>query len=67
MKTIRPGDTFKAFMIGYLAFRFFCDFIKPYPALAFGLGAIQWACVAGLLYYSRDLLRWTGLSSDGGS
>jgi prolipoprotein diacylglyceryltransferase len=67
LKTIRPGDTFKAFMIGYLAFRFFCDFIKPYPALAFGLGAIQWACVAGLLYYSRDLLRWTGLSSDGGS
>ncbi len=63
----RPGDVFKAFMVGYLAFRLFGDFIKPYPALAFGLGAIQWACVLGLLYYTRDLLRWAGLSSKGAS
>jgi len=54
-----PGDAFKAFMVGYLAFRLFCDFIKPYPRIALGLGTIQWACVLGLLYYSPDLLRWT--------
>jgi hypothetical protein len=23
-----------------------------------GLTAIQWACIAGLIYYSRDLYRW---------
>ncbi|MBI3474386.1 MAG: prolipoprotein diacylglyceryl transferase [Acidobacteria bacterium] len=53
----RPGDAFKLLMTSYLAFRLFCDFIKPYPAVALGLGSIQWACVLGLLYYSRDLLR----------
>jgi prolipoprotein diacylglyceryltransferase len=55
------GDAFKVFMTSYLAFRLACDFIKPYPAVAFGLGSIQWACVLGLLYYSRDLLRWARL------
>jgi phosphatidylglycerol---prolipoprotein diacylglyceryl transferase len=61
----RPGDSFKVFMVSYLAFRLFCDFIKPYPVVAFGLGSIQWACVAGLLYYSRDVLRWAKLLPNG--
>jgi|SRR5882672_682234 len=62
---VRPGDAFKLFMTSYLAFRLFCDFIKPYPSIGLGLGAIQWACVLGLLYYSRDLLRWARLLPDG--
>jgi len=53
-----PGDAFKFFMVAYLTFRFLCDFIKPYPSIFLGLGGIQWACVAVLLYYSRDIARW---------
>jgi prolipoprotein diacylglyceryltransferase len=50
----RDGDLFRAFMVGYLAFRLAVDFIKPGVALL-GLTTIQWACVAALVYYARDL------------
>ena len=53
-----PGDAFRFFMVSDLSFRLLCDFIKPYPRVFLGLGAIQWACVLGLLYYSRDVARW---------
>jgi phosphatidylglycerol:prolipoprotein diacylglycerol transferase len=53
-----PGDAFKFFMVAYLSFRFFCDFLKPYPRIFLGLGTIQWACVAILLYYFHDVARW---------
>ncbi|MEO8802924.1 MAG: prolipoprotein diacylglyceryl transferase family protein [Rudaea sp.] len=52
------GDRFRAFMIGYLAFRFLVEFIKPvlyaYPG---GLSGLQWLCVAGLIYYAKDIPR----------
>jgi prolipoprotein diacylglyceryltransferase len=55
-----PGDDFKRFVAGYLAFRLAVDFLKPAP-LWLGLAAIQWACVFGLLcllpHFSR-ILRW---------
>ena len=54
----RPGDAFKLFMVAYAAFRFLCDFIKPYPRIFLGLGGIQWACLLLLLYYSSDIARW---------
>jgi phosphatidylglycerol---prolipoprotein diacylglyceryl transferase len=53
----REGDLFKMFMIAYLAFRLAIDLLKPEVRIALGLSAIQWACVAGLLYYSRTLLK----------
>jgi prolipoprotein diacylglyceryltransferase len=53
-----PGDAFKLFIVSYALFRLLCDFIKPYPRIFLGLGGIQWACVAILLYYSRDISRW---------
>lgn len=51
------GDRFKLYMIAYLSFRFFIDFIKPdfHPLL--GLSAIQAACLLGLVYYRRDIMR----------
>lgn len=49
----REGDLFKCFMVSYLGFRLIIDFIKPGIPLA-GLTAIQWICLAGLLYYCRD-------------
>jgi phosphatidylglycerol:prolipoprotein diacylglycerol transferase len=52
------GDTFKFFMVTYLTFRFFCDFIKPYPIVLAGLQGIQWACLLVLLYYSGNVARW---------
>jgi phosphatidylglycerol---prolipoprotein diacylglyceryl transferase len=55
------GDGFKVFMVGYMAFRLFSDFIKPYPRILLALGGIQWACLLILLYYSRDIGRWLRL------
>jgi phosphatidylglycerol:prolipoprotein diacylglycerol transferase len=53
-----PGDPFKAFLGGYLGFRFFCDFLKPVPPRIFGgLSAIQLACLGGLMYYALVLAR----------
>lgn len=48
----REGDTFRLFLASYLLFRLLVDFLKPDPRpILFALSAIQWACVAGLLYY----------------
>jgi prolipoprotein diacylglyceryltransferase len=57
---LREGDAFKAFMVAYLGLRLVVDFVKPYPAVFLGLGVLQWACVATLAWYARDIWRWTG-------
>jgi phosphatidylglycerol---prolipoprotein diacylglyceryl transferase len=59
LRVFVSGDGFKVFMLAYLSFRFFCDFIKPYPKVFLGLQGIQWACLVFLLYYSGDVIRWT--------
>ncbi|MBB6183196.1 prolipoprotein diacylglyceryl transferase [Oleiagrimonas soli] len=52
------GDRFRAFMVGYLAFRLLVEFIKPvFYAWPLGLTGLQWLCVAGLLYYARAIPR----------
>lgn len=66
--TTRPGDRFRAFMVGYLSLRFGLEFLKPpfgpaaagylTPELWGPLSPIQWACLAGLAYYARDIHRW---------
>lgn len=55
-----PGDLFKIFMIAYLVFRLFIDFLKPYPRPFLGLGALQLAALAGLYYYAGDVRRLAG-------
>jgi prolipoprotein diacylglyceryltransferase len=53
-----PGDRFRFFMVGYLAFRLAIDAIKPMPYVYFGIfSGIQLLCIAGLCYYWRDLPR----------
>jgi phosphatidylglycerol:prolipoprotein diacylglycerol transferase len=61
------GDAFKAFLGGYLLFRFFVDFLKPLPPPLFGgVSAIQLACLAGLAYYVALLARrWRPLEVEG--
>ena len=55
-RVTREGDRFRFFLASYLAFRLAIDFLKPEPPpIALGLSAIQWACVAGLLYYGSIL------------
>ena len=49
------GLSFKIFMITYLLFRFLLDFIKPHYNIVMGLSVIQLACIAGLIYYRRDI------------
>ncbi len=51
-RTRRTGDLFLLFVASYLGFRFAVDFLKPIPRLA-GLGGIQWACLAGVLWCAR--------------
>jgi phosphatidylglycerol---prolipoprotein diacylglyceryl transferase len=66
----RPGDRFRLLMIGYLVVRLGLDYLKP-PFGAAARGAlspdrwglftpIQWACIAGLAYYGRDIWRFVG-------
>jgi prolipoprotein diacylglyceryltransferase len=55
-KPHREGDLFRVFMVTYFAFRLAVDFLKPRAPIG-GLGAIQWACAAMLIYYARDLPR----------
>jgi phosphatidylglycerol---prolipoprotein diacylglyceryl transferase len=52
----RKGDLFRTFMLGYMGWRFVIDFWKVDPVFA-GLSAIQWACLAAILFYMRDLPR----------
>jgi len=66
--TKQSGDRFRAFMVGYLTLRFGLEFLKPpygpaaaamlAPSFWGPLSSIQWACLAGLAYYGRDILRW---------
>jgi phosphatidylglycerol:prolipoprotein diacylglycerol transferase len=45
-----PGQLFRTFMLAYLGFRLAVDAIKPGVPVALGLTAIQWACLAGIVY-----------------
>ncbi len=45
------GLLFQLMVADYLTFRFFIDFIKPYPRHYFMLNSLQWACFVGLIYY----------------
>lgn len=52
------GIKFKAFMVGYLVWRFLLDFIKPVWLIpGIGLSSIQVAIIAGWVYYYRDWRR----------
>ena len=51
------GGMFKLFMIAYLLFRFFLDFIKPHYTWPVGLSTIQIASVLGLVYYSAFIFQ----------
>jgi phosphatidylglycerol:prolipoprotein diacylglycerol transferase len=54
--TLVVGDRFKLFIIGYLTFRIFVDFIKPAVRIG-GLSTIQWACLAMIAYYAPHVPR----------
>jgi phosphatidylglycerol---prolipoprotein diacylglyceryl transferase len=54
----REGDAFRVFLASYLVFRLVLDFLKPIPMPYFGLfSGLQLLCLAGLLYYARDMPR----------
>ncbi|WP_266168225.1 prolipoprotein diacylglyceryl transferase [Dyella subtropica] len=54
----QSGDRFRAFMIGYLAFRLLVESIKPLPYPYLGhISGLQLLCAAGLLYYHRAIPR----------
>ncbi len=45
------GFNFQFFMLLYLGYRFFIEFLKDRAVLLFNLSAIQIACFLGLIYY----------------
>lgn len=55
--SMQSGDLFKFYMISYLSFRLFIDFIKPdfHPFL--GISAIQIVCILALIYYRHKILK----------
>jgi prolipoprotein diacylglyceryltransferase len=53
------GQLFRLFMLGYLLFRFFIEFIKPSDKPWLGLSAIQIACVMGATVSAALLIRGT--------
>ena len=50
------GDEFKIFLLGYLAFRFVVDFLKPAMRLG-GMSVLQWTCIAVIAYYAPHVPR----------
>jgi phosphatidylglycerol---prolipoprotein diacylglyceryl transferase len=55
--SLANGALFKLFMIAYLTFRLLLDFIKPHYTFNIGLSTIQIACLLGLIYYYRYIVR----------
>jgi MYXO-CTERM domain-containing protein len=51
------GELFRLFMLGYLSFRFFVEFIKPSDKPLLGLSAIQVASLAGAAWCAASLYR----------
>jgi phosphatidylglycerol---prolipoprotein diacylglyceryl transferase len=49
--TFPNGTRFKIFLISYLIFRFFIEFLKPAYFHPMGLSSIQMAALGGLFYY----------------
>lgn len=50
------GDLYRVYLWAYLLFRVGVEFLKPRVPLA-GLSAIQWASLAGALWYTKDIVR----------
>lgn len=53
----RPGDTFRAWMIAYFAFRYLEEFIRVAPRPYLGLTIYQLACALGIVYYAASAVR----------
>ncbi|MBD2231641.1 prolipoprotein diacylglyceryl transferase [Phormidium tenue FACHB-1052] len=51
------GRLFQLYLVGYLGFRFAVDFLKPDFQPLLGLSFIQLACLLGIAYGLRQLLR----------
>ncbi|MCW5924780.1 MAG: prolipoprotein diacylglyceryl transferase [Saprospiraceae bacterium] len=58
------GARFKIFLIGYLIWRFFVEWLKPVYVSPFGLSTIQLACLVGLFYYRKTIFYPKTLSNN---
>ncbi len=54
-RPLADGLRFKIFLIGYLLWRFFSEWLKPAWFFPFGLSTIQLAALAGLFYYRKTI------------
>jgi len=61
LNQLRGGTRFRLYMLGYLGFRFFIEFIKPRFAPYAGLSAIQLASLVGMIVCITHLPTGRGL------
>ena len=47
-KKMFRGQLFKIYLIAYMTFRFFTEWLRPEPTFALGLTAYQWAAIAAI-------------------
>jgi phosphatidylglycerol:prolipoprotein diacylglycerol transferase len=52
---VQPGMLFRRFMVLYLTFRFFVEFIRVGHLMLWGLTGYQLACIVGIIYVYRDV------------
>ena len=55
-RNLKNGLLFQYFMIGYFAFRFCIEFIKPNTFFLMGLSSIQILCLICIVYYHKTIL-----------
>ncbi|RCS56041.1 diacylglyceryl transferase [Bremerella cremea] len=56
-KKMFPGQLFKIYLIAYMTFRFFTEWLRPEPVYAFGLTAYQWAALAAIPLFAWLIYR----------
>ncbi len=47
-KKLFPGQLFKIYLVAYMTYRFFTEWLRPEPIFALGLTAYQWATLAAI-------------------
>lgn len=54
---IENGLLYKIFMVLYVGFRFFIEFLKPNIFYLMGLSSIQWVCILIWIYYAPKFIK----------
>ncbi len=62
-KKMFPGQLFKIYLIAYMTYRFFTEWLRPEPVYALGLTAYQWGTLAAIPLFAWLIYRDHKLNS----